>query len=335
MPQEQEAALGGSASGAVAKVFAFLLLALGAFLWVGYAVTDLTGGEKRVARMMEIGPEGGEAIFWGKGRCFTCHSLGDRGSAVRGPNQGQFGERFPLPIGARAVERAKARSQKTGLHYTATDYLVESLANPAAYVVEGYKNEMAIVYAPPIALNLKEIKAVITYLQSQGGAVDLDAINNPTELARSYYAKIQAASAAGGGDPGNGEVVYADNCVDCHRLKGEGGGVGPDLSLIGKKGLKFISESILRPAKAISKGYETFVVVDKTGRKTVGLKTRDDATGIDITKATGDVVTIAKSDIKEIKQDKDKSIMPEDLSEALTVKDYQDVLAFLLMQKGE
>lgn len=323
-------------SSAIGKVFVFLLLVLGTFLWVGNAITRMTGGEKIVTGgKVEIGPEGGETIFWGRGRCFTCHSLGDRGSAVRGPNQGQFGERFPLPIGLRAAERAKERSAKTGQPYTRTDYLVESLTNPGAYVVEGYKNEMAIVYAPPISLSMHEIKAVISYLQSQGGDVDLEAINNPTELSKKYYAKIQAASAVGGGDPDNGKLVYEDNCAECHQLKGEGGEIGPDLSAISKKGLKFISEAILRPAKKITKGYETFVVVDKKGRKTIGLKTRDDGTEIDITKATGEVVTIAKADIKEITEDKIRSVMPDDLIEALTVKDYLDVLSFLIMQKGE
>jgi hypothetical protein len=51
-------------------------------------------------------------------------------------------------------------------------------------------------------------------------------------------------------------------------------------------------------------------------------------------KATGDVVTIAKADIKEIKADPTVSTMPDDLSEALTVKDYQDVLSFMMLQKG-
>ena len=56
---------------------------------------------------------------------------------------------------------------------------------------------------------------------------------------------------------------------------------------------------------------------------------------MDITNAIGDVVTIPKSDIKEIEQDEAVSVMPDDLTEALTVKDYQDVLAYMMMQKGE
>ena len=112
------------------------------------------------------------------------------------------------------------------------------------------KTTMAIVFAPPISLNLDEIKAAISYLQSQGGEVDLEAINNPSEIGQ----RLLRADRGGyprpvGGDPGAGEEMYADNCSDCHQLNGEGGEVGPDLSAIANKGLKFISESILVPAK--------------------------------------------------------------------------------------
>jgi putative heme-binding domain-containing protein len=320
---------------AIGKVFAFLLIVLGTFLWIGHAVTALSGGEPAAAGAVEISPEGGESIFWGRGRCFTCHSMGDRGSAVRGPNQGVFGEKFPLPIGARAAERAKERTEKTGQTYTATDYLIESLADPGAYVVEGYKNEMAIVYAPPIALNLKEIKAAIAYLQSQGGEVDLEAIENPSEFAKKFYAKMAAAQAAGGGDPDAGKEVYASNCASCHAIKGQGGKIGPDLSAIAAKGVRFIEDSILRPAKSITPGYETYSVIEQDGRKTVGLKSAETAAEVEITKASGEKVTIAKAAIKEVEQDKDASVMPDNLNEAMTVKDLQDVLAYMMLQKGE
>lgn len=322
---------------ALLKVFAFLLLVLGTFLWIGYSVTSLSGGEKIVAAAgaVEITPEGGESIFWGKGRCFTCHSVGGRGSAVRGPNQGQFGERFTAPIGVRAADRARERSEKTGAEYTVTDYLVESLATPGAYVVEGYKNEMATVYAPPISLNLNEIKAVITYLQSQGGDIDLEALDNPSEVTSGFYSKIAAASAAGGGDPDNGAVVFEDNCSECHMVADFGEELGPNLSAIGARGQKFISDSILNPTKDITVGYETFVVVEQDGRKTIGIKTAEDDEEVEITKSTGEAVAIAKAVIKEIGQDEQKSVMPDDLSEILTVQEFQDLQAYLLLQKGE
>ncbi len=318
----------------LARLFAFLLIVLGTYLWIGYSITELTGGGQRTSAAVDVSPEGGETIYWGKGRCFTCHSVGGQGSAVRGPNHGQFGEKFPLAMGARAEERAKERSEKEGTEFTAVDYLVESLASPGAYVVKGYKNEMAVVYAPPISLSLTEIKAVAAYLMSLGGDLDMEAIDTaPGELTEAFYAKISAAAAAGGGDPGEGAIVYEDNCSECHILNGEGGEIGPELSGIAGKGLKFISEAILQPAKALTKGFETYVAVNQEGRQTIGLKTRDEAGEIDITTATGDVVTLEKADIKEIRIDDTKSVMPDDLSEAMTVKDYQDILSYLMLQK--
>ncbi len=319
---------------AIAKVFAMLLVVLGAFLWVGSTVTELTGGEREVASAkVEISPEGGEKIFWGKGRCYTCHSVGDRGSAVRCPNLGVLGEKFPLAIGARAAERAMSRSEKTGEEYTATDYLVESLARPDAFLVEGYKNEMAVVYAPPISLNTDEIKAVIAYLQSQDGEFDIAALTEPSEISANYFARIEAATAAGGGDPGLGQEVYEDNCSYCHILNGEGEELGPDLTGIAARGLDFLEDSITSPLKEITEGYETRVVIENDGRQTIGLLLRDDADEIDIGKDTGDIVTIARADIKEITIDRNRSVMPADLTEALTVKDFQDLMSYLMLQK--
>ena len=318
----------------ITRVFPFLLVVLGIYLWIGYSITELPGGGRRPPAAVDVSPEGGEAIYWGKGRCFTCHSVGGQGSAVRGPNHGQFGEKFPLPMGARAAERAKERSEKEGKDFTAVDYLVESLASPGAYVVNGYKNEMAVVYAPPISLSLKEIKAIVAYLMSLGGDLDMPAIDTtPAELTQAFYSKIAAAAEAGGGDPSAGAIVYEDNCSECHTLAEEGGEVGPALDGISAKGLKFISEAILQPTKIQTKGFETYVAVDKDGRQTIGLKTRDEGGEVDITKANGDVITIAKGDIKDIKIDDTKSVMPDDLSEAMTVKDYQDILSFLMLQK--
>ena len=76
-------------------------------------------------------------------------------------------------------------------------------------------------------------------------------------------------------------------------------------------------------------------MVDKEGIKTIGIKSRDTATEVDITTDTGEVITIARSDIEEITEDEDSSVMPDDLTEALTVKDFQDIQAFLMLQKGE
>ncbi|MBI4715190.1 MAG: cytochrome c [Nitrospirae bacterium] len=255
---------------AVGKVFILLIVLLAIFLWVGNAITKLTGGEKKPVKAgegAEVGPEAGEGLFWDKGRCFTCHSLGDRGSAIRGPNLGVSGDRFPLAIGARAAERAKERAKQTGLPYTAVDYVVECMGEPGAYVVEGFKNEMIFVAGPPISLSLDEIKSIAAYLLSQGGEVDMNAIQDPSEVAKKYYDKIVAASDGGEGKKEGEaaaappaktpeEVVNKYGCVACHTVAGGQGKVGPDLTKIGaKRDMDYIRRAILEPGADIAQGF--------------------------------------------------------------------------------
>ncbi|MFQ5631146.1 MAG: c-type cytochrome, partial [bacterium] len=147
-----------------------VFMIVGGFIYVCVVITRISGaGGAAGAAIAGVNPEAGEAIFWGKGKCHTCHSIGGRGSGIRCPNLGD--SEFGSVIGIRAEERALKRAAQGAAMSSATDYLVESLAEPGAHVVEGFKNEMPYVYLPPIALNPDEVKAVISYLQSQGGEV--------------------------------------------------------------------------------------------------------------------------------------------------------------------
>src|SRR3990167_7953286 len=174
---------------------------------------------------------------------------------------------------------------------------------------------------------LDEVKAVISYLQSQGGEVNIEAISNPPGEGKNLLNRIAAAVSAGGGDPTNGEKAFFDAsgaaCGTCHTVKGNGKGVGPDLSAIGTKGVKYIQESIVEPSSTITKDNNIIV----------GLKKGEDGEGIELLTAKGEVVKVPKSNIAEIIQES-KSLMPEELREYITVKDYQDIVAYMLLQKG-
>ena len=109
--------------------------------------TDLSGNLS-TADMVKVGRE----IMDGKGMCLTCHTIGKSGAL-----------RFPdlAGIGARAGTREPGKSD--------VDYLVESLYEPTAYVVEGFPPAMPPVNMPPIGLTDEEILSVIAALQSLGG----------------------------------------------------------------------------------------------------------------------------------------------------------------------
>jgi cytochrome c2 len=172
MPDAQEQEISGLR--AAILVVGFILLLPGVFVYLGAHVTDLQGGA--VASVSTgVSPERGETIFWGKGICYSCHSIGDRGNMKRCPNIGE--SRIGPPIGERAKERAVKRAAETEKAYTSTDYLVECIADPSAYLVDGYPDKlMPLVYAGQVDLDLEEVMSVIAYLQTLGGELDLEAI---------------------------------------------------------------------------------------------------------------------------------------------------------------
>jgi mono/diheme cytochrome c family protein len=130
-----------------------------------------------------VSPERGRKLFWSRARCSLCHQVGSRGGLRRGP---PLSESESLPaVGARAAARALERSRASGRPYTAADYLVESLLEPGAFIVPGYRNEMPPARLGPPPLTDDEIRSLLAYLQSLGGTVDLNAIRLPARPAPS------------------------------------------------------------------------------------------------------------------------------------------------------
>ncbi len=335
---------GTTGKGAMIKSVVFTFLVMGFFVYISYVVTAISGAGQKPT-VVGVSPEAGESLFFGRGKCSTCHSIGERGSAIRCPNLGVIDQPYTLgmPIAQRAVERAKERTSKTGQTYTAVDYLVESHYDPSAYVVQGFKNEMPVVWQPPIALSVDDEMAIELFVMSLGGEPDLAAIQNSKEFALIKKAIGSQAGTATQvafkpylpGDPAAGEKIFFDPdsktpCAKCHTVKGKGGKVGPELtSVAGTRTPQFILESILDPSKEIASGYEAFLVVTNEDEFITGIKKGEDATTVEIIEGSGDLRKIKKSDIKKMVQQK-ISIMPGNFRDLLSVEELHDLLAYLL-----
>jgi putative heme-binding domain-containing protein len=244
-----------------------------------------------------------------------------------------------MPIGARAEERARERAKATGKPYTATDYLVESLLDPGAHVVQGFKNEMPDPMRPPIRLSTNEVRAVVAYLQSLGGTTDLAAIKLPAGAeARAGAAAAEEWSPYIAGDVKKGEKLFFDAdsnaaCGKCHKVGERGSTVGPELTTVaGTRDPKFIIESILDPSKVIASGYEAVLIITKVEQYVTGIVKREDATTVEVADSQGGVQKVAKSDIKQ-RAPQTTSLMPGNFKEILTVEEFHDVLAFVLSLK--
>ncbi|MEX2157101.1 MAG: c-type cytochrome [Gemmatimonadales bacterium] len=190
----------------------------------------------------------GDQLYSGAGGCTACHGLG-----TRAPNL-LTDERGTGPIGARCGSREPGKSCKA--------YLYESLAQPRAFVVPGYEPIMPDVSR---TLSPQQIWALVAYLESLGGTVDVTAADIPAQ-----EAGAGSAAAAGGGGGGGGQGIAdgstdpmtlfrAGGCVACHKIGSEGGAIGPDMTRIGSRmSAAQIREAILDPDAQIAPGYENF-----------------------------------------------------------------------------
>src|SRR5881409_2519653 len=160
------------------RVGIFALIVMGSYAYFANSIPQieskppqelsLEGGNVTPAQLVKAGEE----IFKTKGTCEICHRIGQKGT--RAPDLAGVG----------------ARAGKTKPGMTAKQYIIESLLQPGAYIVEGYPNIMPQVDKPPIALNRSEVWALTAFLESLGGTPDIKLDDIP---------KTVGAGAAGGG----------------------------------------------------------------------------------------------------------------------------------------
>ena len=202
--------------------------------------------------------EQGALVFNGKGQCSACHTVDTTAPPGRCPDL--------TDIGVNAATRVPGMDAKA--------YLIESMYQPANYLVPGYGKIMPEVWKAPIALSKLEIEAVIAYLQSQGGEIDPTPFDEPIDRA-DVGSTAEALPPLLTGDPELGKKVFVDAaCISCHAVTGiESPAAGeatnedfevvtaPDLSEIAAfNDMRYLEESVLVPGAQIVSGYGAVTV---------------------------------------------------------------------------
>lgn len=122
-------------------------------------------------------------------------------------------------------------------------------------------------------------------------------------------------------------------CLKCHTIRGQGGQIGPDLSVIGKKaGRDNLFESILMPSKAIADQYVTWIIETKKGVVVSGLIIEETATHITLRDANGKDTKVDKKEV-DVRAKDPKSIMPDNLLVYMTEDDLVDIVEYLATLK--
>jgi putative heme-binding domain-containing protein len=146
-----------------------------------------------------------------------------------------------------------------------------------------------------------------------------------------YVKRLGSARASlekAAGDPRDGRVVYrSKGCPACHRIAGEGGDMGPDLSSVGvRSALRYLRQSIVDPNADIPPTYRTVTVTTLAGAKIRGVHLNEDDYSIQLRDVDGNPRSFLKSEIQQIRRE-NESLMPP--YTGLSETELDNLLAYL------
>ncbi len=130
------------------------------------------------------------------------------------------------------------------------------------------------------------------------------------------------------GDAVRGQAVYRRECMNCHKLRGEGHEVGPSLETVQHRSPQEILIHVLDPNREVSPNFLEYVVRLNDGRVITGLIAAESDAGLTLRRAQNQEDNILRSEIEEIASS-GKSLMPEGLEQKISPQDMADLIAYL------
>ena len=129
-------------------------------------------------------------------------------------------------------------------------------------------------------------------------------------------------------DTTRGKLAYEAQCAKCHKLKGEGFEVGPDLATVNNRADEILLSDVMDPSSQITVGYRNYTVITEAGRIFTGVLSAETATSITLRKEQAEDQIILRKDVDEMEASA-ISMMPEDLEKEVSVQDVADLIAYL------
>ena len=157
----------------------------------------------------------------------------------------------------------------------------------------------------------------------------VDALPADTARAIEKYRTLLTAEAIADADPLRGHRVFQTTCAACHRLYGEGGAVGPDITGANRSDLTYLLGNILTPSEVIQDDYRMTTILTREGRLYSGILVGEDPRQIRLRVATQpEPVTVSKASIAS-REIAPVSMMPEGLLQNLSDAEVLDLIAYL------
>ena len=124
-----------------------------------------------------------------------------------------------------------------------------------------------------------------------------------------------------------GRLLYQKTCAACHRLWGEGGDVGPDLTGSQRHNLDYVLENVLDPSAIVAKDYQVTSLQTTNGRVILGIIKKETDKAVTV-QTQNELLILPREDIEK-RTPSPLSMMPEGQLDALALNEARDLIAYL------
>ena len=145
------------------------------------------------------------------------------------------------------------------------------------------------------------------------------------------YKALLSADRLKTADLSNGRAVFAKHCASCHKLFGEGGDVGPELTGSQRANLDYVLENVLDPSAVVPGEYRMTAFTLLDGRTLTGIVRKETPQAVTV-RTVNEEVTVPVADL-DARKPTALSVMPDGLFEALKEDEVRDLVAYLASQR--
>lgn len=138
------------------------------------------------------------------------------------------------------------------------------------------------------------------------------------------------------GDAARGEQIYARlGCGGCHIVKGQGTGVGPELTPVGaSRSADFLRRAMTDPGADLPERYLVVRLTPVSGAAVTGTRVNEDPFTIQVRVGAGRYLSFRKTRLKSIERLEGRSEMPS-YKDRMSAAELDDVVAYLAGLRGD
>ncbi len=148
------------------------------------------------------------------------------------------------------------------------------------------------------------------------------------ERAFARYRGLLTERALGGADAAKGQEVFARTCASCHKMYGDGGTIGPDITGSNRGNLEYLLSNVVTPNADVPDAYRMVHVTTRDGRSFAGNVAAETERQLTLRVVGQEKTVLSKADIQSREQTA-VSLMPPGLLDGLTDREVLDLVAFL------